>query len=74
MVQVRTGEKTLDQRGGCLAPQRGTTRLLCCVVVEANEGRVVMANGERGRYVRLWTRGSSPDENYHYTEVKMFGK
>ncbi len=42
--------------------------------VETNNGRVLPANGAKGRYVRLYSNGNTSDELNHYCEVEVFGK
>jgi hypothetical protein len=41
---------------------------------ETNEGRLIEAKGEKARYVRLYSNGSTEDDQNHYTEVEVFGK
>jgi len=41
--------------------------------VETNNGRVLPANGAKGRYVRLYSNGNTSDELNHYCEVEVFG-
>jgi hypothetical protein len=41
---------------------------------ETAEGRLVPANGVKGRYVRLYSNGNTSDELNHYTEVEVYGK
>jgi hypothetical protein len=41
---------------------------------EMYEGKLVDAKGEKARYVRLYSRGSTSDEQNHYTEVEVYGK
>lgn len=41
---------------------------------ELYEGRLVDGKGEKARYVRLYSRGSTSDEQNHYTEVEVYGK
>lgn len=41
---------------------------------ETNEGKLIDAKGVRGRYVRLYSNGSSSNELNHYTEVEVYGK
>lgn len=41
--------------------------------VETNNGRVLAANGAKGRYVRLYSNGNTSDELNHYCEVEVFG-
>ncbi len=42
--------------------------------VEVNTGRVVDAKGEKARYVRLYSKGSTAGEMNHYIEVEVFGR
>lgn len=37
------------------------------------EGRLIDAKGVVGRYVRLYSNGSTSDDQNHYTEVEVFG-
>jgi hypothetical protein len=37
------------------------------------EGRVIDAGGVTARYVRLYSNGSTSDDQNHYTEVEVFG-
>ena len=37
-------------------------------------GRVMRVNGERARYVRLFSNGSTESEMNHYVEVEVYGK
>lgn len=37
------------------------------------EGRLIDAGGARGRYVRLYSNGSTADDLNHYTEVQIYG-
>ena len=39
---------------------------------ETYEGRLIPANGARGRYVRLYSNGSTEDDQNHYTEVEVY--
>jgi len=41
---------------------------------ETNEGRLIPAKGARGRYVRLYSRGSMGGEMNHYIEVQAYGR
>jgi hypothetical protein len=41
---------------------------------EGYEGKVIDAKGVKGRYVRLWTKGNTSDDQNHYTEVEVYGK
>ena len=40
---------------------------------ESNEGKLIPAKGIKGRYVRLWSKGSTSDDQNHYTEVEVWG-
>ena len=40
---------------------------------ETNEGKLIDAKGVVGRYVRLYSKGSSADDQNHYTEVEVYG-
>lgn len=42
--------------------------------VEVNTGRLVDAKGEKARYVRLYSKGSTAGEMNHYVEVEVFGR
>jgi hypothetical protein len=41
---------------------------------ETAEGRLIKANGEKGRYVRLYSRGNTSNDMNHYIEVEVYGK
>ena len=41
--------------------------------VETNHGRLIDAQGAKGRYVRLWSKGNSANEMNHYIEVSVYG-
>ena len=41
---------------------------------ETYEGRLIDAKGVHGRYVRLYSNGSTADDQNHYTEVEVFGR
>jgi hypothetical protein len=41
---------------------------------EVAEGRLIRGHGAKGRYVRLYSRGNTSDDQNHYTEVEVFGK
>ena len=41
---------------------------------ELYEGKLIDAKGVKTRYVRLYSRGSTSDEQNHYTEVEVYGK
>lgn len=40
---------------------------------ETFEGRLIDAKGEQARFVRLYSRGSTADDQNHYTEVEVHG-
>jgi hypothetical protein len=40
---------------------------------ENNQGRLMDAKGVKGRYVRLYSNGSTNDDQNHYTEVEVWG-
>jgi hypothetical protein len=42
--------------------------------VETNKGRLVDAKGVKGRYVRLYSKGSTANGLNHYIEVEVFGQ
>lgn len=39
---------------------------------ETFEGRLINVSGVKGRYVRLYSNGSTEDDMNHYTEVEVF--
>ncbi|MCA9245144.1 MAG: hypothetical protein KDA32_14390, partial [Phycisphaerales bacterium] len=39
---------------------------------ETFEGRLIDGKGAKGRYVRLYSNGSTEDDQNHYTEVEVF--
>jgi hypothetical protein len=41
--------------------------------VETSEGGLIDCGGIEGRYVRLYSRGNTMDEENHYTEVEVYG-
>jgi hypothetical protein len=41
---------------------------------ETNEGRLVDMKGVKARYVRVYSKGSTADDQNHYTEVEVYGK
>jgi len=41
---------------------------------ETHEGRLIDAKGVRGRYLRLYSRGSIDGEMNHYIEVRAYGR
>jgi hypothetical protein len=42
--------------------------------IETNHGRIVEPEGEKGRYVRLYSKGNTSNEMNHYVEVEVYGK
>jgi hypothetical protein len=42
--------------------------------VEGYEGKLIDANGVKGRYVRLYSKGNTTNKLNHYIEVEVFGK
>jgi len=40
--------------------------------IETNEGRIMDAGGAQGRYVRLYSNGSTAGEMNHYIEVEVY--
>ncbi|MHC4095064.1 MAG: hypothetical protein ACYSU3_03315 [Planctomycetota bacterium] len=42
--------------------------------VETSEGKLIDAKGTRGRYVRLYSQGSTQNDLNHYIEVEVYGK
>ena len=40
---------------------------------ETFEGKLIPAKGIRARYVRLYSNGSTTDDQNHYTEVEVYG-
>lgn len=42
--------------------------------IEQYIGRILPVKGVQGRYVRLYSNGSTADELNHYTEVEVYGK
>ncbi|MGA2498263.1 MAG: discoidin domain-containing protein [Tepidisphaeraceae bacterium] len=40
---------------------------------ENNEGKLIDTRGVKGRYVRLWSKGNTTDDQNHYTEVEVWG-
>ncbi len=42
--------------------------------VEVNTGRLVDVKGQKARYVRLYSRGSTAGEMNHYIEVEVYGR
>jgi hypothetical protein len=41
---------------------------------ETYEGKLIDAQGAKARYVRLWSNGSTSDDQNHYTEVEVWGR
>ena len=41
---------------------------------ESHEGEVIDAKAVKARYVRLYSRGNTSDDQNHYTEVEVWGK
>ncbi len=42
--------------------------------IETNQGRLIKAKGEKGRYVRFYSNGNTANDLNHYVEVEVFGK
>jgi hypothetical protein len=42
--------------------------------VETYEGKLMEGKGAQGRYVRLFSNGSSYDDLNHYIEVEVYGR
>jgi hypothetical protein len=42
--------------------------------IENYEGKLIDAGGVKGRYVRLYSNGSTTDELNHYVEVEVWGQ
>ncbi len=40
---------------------------------ETHEGKLIDTKGVKGRYVRLWSKGNTVDDQNHYTEVEVWG-
>lgn len=40
---------------------------------ETNEGLLVDARGQTARFVRLYSKGNTADDQNHYTEIEVFG-
>ena len=40
---------------------------------ETYEGKLIDAKGVVARYVRLYSKGSTADDQNHYTEVEVYG-
>ena len=41
---------------------------------ETYEGKLIEAQGVKGRYVRAYSNGSTEDDQNHYTEMRVYGK
>ena len=41
---------------------------------ETNEGRLFDAKGAKAQFVRSYTKGSTADDQNHYTELEVWGK
>ena len=41
--------------------------------VESNEGKLVEVKGVKGRYVRVYSKGNTVDDNNQFTEVEVWG-
>ena len=42
--------------------------------VDDNRGRLIDAGGVKGRYVRLYSRGNTSNDQSHYVEVEVYGQ
>ena len=42
--------------------------------IETYQGKLMEANGVKGRYVRLYSKGNTTNKLNHYIEVEVFGK
>ena len=42
--------------------------------IETYEGKLIDANGVKGRYLRLYSKGNTTNKLNHYIEVEVFGK
>jgi len=42
--------------------------------IETYQGKLINANGVKGRYVRLYSRGNTANKSNHYIEVEVWGK
>jgi hypothetical protein len=42
--------------------------------VETNEGKLIDAKGVQGRYLRMYSNGSSSSDFNHYIEIEVYGK
>ena len=41
---------------------------------ESDEGELAAVDGVTGRYVRVWSKGSTADDQNHYSEVEVWGR
>lgn len=41
---------------------------------ESDEGELAPVDGVTGRYVRVWSKGSTADDQNHYSEVEVWGR
>jgi hypothetical protein len=41
--------------------------------IETNMGKLIKANGEKARYVRIYSNGNTANDLNHYVEVEVFG-
>lgn len=42
--------------------------------IEGSIGKLIKVNGAKGRYVRLYSRGNTSNDQNHYIEVDVYGK
>ena len=42
--------------------------------IETSEGELIPAEGQKARYVRCYSNGSTADEMNHYVEIEVFGR
>lgn len=42
--------------------------------LETHEGKLLRLNGLKARYIRLYSRGNTSNEQNHYVEVEVYGK
>jgi len=42
--------------------------------VETNHGRVILVDGKKAQYVRLYSAGNTANEMNHYVEVEVYGQ
>jgi len=40
---------------------------------EIYEGKLIETKGVKGRYIRLYSKGNTSDDQNHYTEVEVYG-